>query len=1309
MRSGMKATEPPLTEPYFATLRSRRRARRRVGLALAVGLLAIATGPLALVIYFTAQSPARRYARLAARAAALEGREAAQAWRRAAAAVPEIAQPRFNVARALATVGDLKGAQAAVREALARSPEHLEASLLAAEIAIAEGRGEEARELTAHARRRADALFDSRIAARLRFLDGRIAEAAQDRAAAAACYEEAVGLYGREVDARIALARLLERRGDRKAARGLIGVAVEAAPTRVVAPLALAALEERTGDRPAAIAATREAVRRAARSREAHLALGELCARAGDLARAVEEGEALAGLGARPEEALLRGIIALEVRSVEAASAALGDAERLASAETPAATPILARAAFLRGRIALEASDLELARGELARARDAADPTGTEARRLLARVELRAGRFEDAAREARALLDRDLEDAEARALLFGARILDGNPDVAAKDLAGLARHAGELGLRGAAVHARRLSAAAASLAAEPAAPETPETVLEDCEAVRALDTLLREEPSLALARAVRDLVATRLSAGAMPHGGFVDEVLAGRDAAFALAEGEKAIAARPRDARVFVEIAAAEEKLGRLAAARAAARHAAELTPGEAAPHALLAELIAPENVALAVVEAEMAARAAPRDRAIRALHGALLLRAGRAADAAAALDIAVELAPRDARARRLLGEALLARGGGERARDELFAALVLTPAGPERTALEALVDEAPSLAAAVCDAQAVAAPALEPGRSIAGRLEGGRARLHELRCGSARLLRLRFDAPRNGPSLLDLVLRRGAALALEKRMEIAPGESVAIDGLEPREGLLVRISTLGGADAYALALEPSREDPDTFEREPDDDLASAVPLAAGASRRGTIEPRGDVDCFCLGALPSGMLGTLGVAAPRGIAIDVRLVRESAAGLTTVRELRIAPGESTSLGRLDPGAERLYALISSPGASEEPYSLTWSASRETGAVARAVGATTEVEPNDRPEWATPVAFGGAVVGAIDRRGDVDWIRLDHEGHAPEEIYSLSVAVEPGPAVAVELVAEEGPRLRTIRSTTVAPGAPLETPRLALPAKGASFVCVTAAPGAEPLGARWRVAFGPADDLDPEAEIEPNDDWRDAMALPLGGARTGRLAPARDADWYRVAPAEGPLAIAVEGARDVERRLEIYGRTLEGGLAPILAVEVERGAPLSIDALAVPRAEIFVCLSAREASRETYRIRASPAATHDGPRAEVEPNDGGGDLALRLGPGERATGRIGWRGDRDPYAVALGAEPASLALAAPSDAPVDLEVYARDRSGALVRIAVRHADRGKTATFGPLTGRSSVLVVVSGPRTTEGFYTIEVRK
>jgi hypothetical protein len=1290
-------------EPYeIAALRARR-ARRRVVAGLVVGLAAVALVPVAVSFGLDARSPARRYAKLASQAAGLEGREAAELWRRAAEIAPGLAHPRFQLARALQAAGDVRGAAAAVAEALRLEPDHLEASLLAAEFAVGDGETERARAICERARRRADALYDRRIAARLRFLEGRLAEAAQDRPAAAAAYESAVAIWGRELDARIALARLAEARGDAAAARAVLADAAEAAPAKAAPWLARAALEERRGERGAAIEAAREGARRAPRSREAHLALGELLARAGDAGGAAAEADALLGLHAVAEEAFVRALLVPDA----AAGAALGEAEELATREAPPALALLARAALLRARLEAAGGEADRARLELRRAIEAAsgvpgETTATDARRALARLELGAGRPEDARREARTLLELDFDDGGARALYFAASLAGGRGADAARDLVAIAGRAGALGLADAALRARRLAEAATATAR----PSTAEAVMASCEAIRALETTVAAEPGAASVVRIRDGFAVRLGVDVAPPPGFARTVLGDREPAGVLAAAQAALGAKPRDAVLFAEAAAAAEALGRHAEALAAARRAAALAPGDGAAHALLAELIAAgprPNVALAALESEIAARAAPSDPRVRSLEGALLLRAGRAADAVVALDAAAALTPRDARIHALLGEGLLALGEGARACDEIFAALLLTPPEQDRAPLFAMLAEVRALAAP--GREAAAGAPLEPGGRASGSLDAGRSRIHEVRPGAARLLRLVFEGPRDCPSLLDLLAREGAASVLEKRVEVAPGERVAIDGLEPRIGLAVRITARGGAGAYAIGLEGSREDPATFEREPDDDLAHAVPLDPGAPRRGTISPRGDVDCFRLGALPDGEVGTLEIEAPHGIPLDVRLVREGAGGLATVRDTTVGAGERAALERLDPAGDRLFALVSSPGASEEAYSLSWRGEPQERA-AGSSGPLAEVEPNDRPEWANAIPCGREMRGAIDRAGDVDWFRLDRRGRGPEELYALSVTASA--AVAVALVAEEGTRLRTILAATVAPGAPLDLPRLALPHGGDALVCVSAAPSSAESGARYAIVFGPATDLDPEAEIEPNDEPRAAMPLALGAPRRGRLEPAGDADWYRLAPCDGPVAVTVSGAADVERRLEIYARAMDGSLAPVLGVEVERGAPLAIESLAVPRAELLICLSAREASRETYRLRVDRAAPREGTPGETEPNDDGGDLALRLGPGEAAVGRINWRGDRDPYAVTLGAEPATISLTAPPDAPVDLEIYARDRSGALARVAKGHAEPGAVATYGPLAGRAAVLAVVSGPRTTAGFYRIEVR-
>jgi tetratricopeptide (TPR) repeat protein len=859
----------------------------------------------------------------------------------------------------------------------------------------------------------------------------------------------------------------------------------------------------------------------------------------------------------------------------------------------------------------------------------------------------------------------------------------------------------------------------------------------------ALATAVGLDPGLA---AAREALARLRSlpdepAPAPIEGRFSRAALAGADPVKLLARAEAELARRPRDPAPARALAAANAALGRHERALAEARRAVALGPGDPVSLALLAEITAQGSgtaLPLALIEARAAARAAPRAGGVRALEGVLLLRARRAGEAVPALETAAAVWPRDAEVRRVLGEALLAAGDPDRAAAELSAAIALAgPAANDGSARLLATARARSLAGR--DEAPPAAAPLAPGDRITVAVEPGGVRVHALEAGRARLLRLAFEAPRSAPSILELVAAPpGGPPAVEKRIEASPGARLAIDGIAPEAGLRARVTVRpgGGPDAYALALAASREDPAEFEVEPDDDLPRAVLLAPGHRRRGIIAPPGDVDCFRLVSPPGAQSGALDVRAPRAASLEVRILRDGPAGLVALEEKAVAAGASAAFAVPMEDGERLFAVISGAAGTAAPvgddaYALAWRLAPAAGAGEPG----REAEPNDRPEWATAVPCGARIAGEIRPAGDVDWLRLAPPP-APGGALALTLAADGGPALSVSIIARRGARFGTLLDTVVRPGAPLAIPRFALPPGAEVLVRLGAAPDGPPAGARWHLSVDAAAP-DPAAEVEPDDDWRDALPLELGAARTGELSPAGDRDWYRIDAARpaGPLGIEVTGAAGVRRRLDVYARgPAAGALTPVVSAEVGPGEPLRIDALAAPAGELLVCLSAR-AQGGPYRIVADreasirekhgqgrTAGAHQAigggvehralrlPRGcDVEPNDAGGALAPRLGPGETALGRVTWSGDRDPFVVTLGPAPATLALTAPADAPAALEVYARDATGALTRIGGARAAAGATAAWGPLVAGSEVTVVVTGPRASRSAYRLEVQR
>jgi serine/threonine-protein kinase len=233
---------------------------------------------------------------------------------------------------------------------------------------------------------------------------------------------------------------------------------------------------------------------------------------------------------------------------------------------------------------------------------------------------------------------------------------------------------------------------------------------------------------------------------------------------------------------------------------------------------------------------------------------------------------------------------------------------------------------------------------------------------------------------------------------------------------------LIIPVVVVGAAGVAVLGWRAARDRPQTEEREPNNDLASATLIAAGTTVHGTLGQRltpdqGDHDYFRLatGAAPGRPLrlsAELEAIPNMDIALAVYdhlgklLAVEDAGG---IGDPEVLPNLGITDGTIYFGV--LESRVGPPHAPTEnlsdPYALTVRLEPPRPGE--------ELEPNDTEATANPIGAGAPMVGTLARAADVDTFRFT--GAAGSYEVAVSGAEEVTLVLHVGDVAEKGRRAR----------------------------------------------------------------------------------------------------------------------------------------------------------------------------------------------------------------------------------------------------------------------------------------------------
>ncbi|MDZ7668733.1 MAG: VWA domain-containing protein [Gammaproteobacteria bacterium] len=450
-----------------------------------------------------------------------------------------------------------------------------------------------------------------------------------------------------------------------------------------------------------------------------------------------------------------------------------------------------------------------------------------------------------------------------------------------------------------------------------------------------------------------------------------------------------------------------------------------------------------------------------------------------------------------------------------------------------------------------------------------------------------------------------DLTVQSPAGGAFEAELRSADGDRLlAWEGtggqpvtrhglaLEPGNyGLVIRTSAPG---TLIVAMEPSAATTDAGrETEPNDHAPNRID--AGQSVAGTFESR-DVDLLAVSvtAEETGQLYDLHLEMDgEGGEAQLCLLHEA----TALKHCRRAAGSITlhQLGL----AEGDYSLELIPrGTSPVNWELTW---RDAGPVRPGA----EMEPNDQPEQAVPLAERGFGRGRFHGDRETDYWRIQVTGEPRlwrvqlqgDGLHDLALENAGGQTLAAARAGNR-PRIR-LDNVYLMPGE--------------YFI---AARGTESDYIVRLLDLGPPP---PGMEREPNDSFADAIRLRFDQDYFGTLAQDGDVDVYRFTLlGHEHIALSVQPPVDGGIRGQLRAGD-DGALISDIRHGRNPGTPLDWDLL-LPPGDYSLELSTGTVSDAEYDLRLDRLEWFDAP-IDREPNNNR-DTAAPLPVDGRIAGRVG---------------------------------------------------------------------------------------
>ena len=436
----------------------------------------------------------------------------------------------------------------------------------------------------------------------------------------------------------------------------------------------------------------------------------------------------------------------------------------------------------------------------------------------------------------------------------------------------------------------------------------------------------------------------------------------------------------------------------------------------------------------------------------------------------------------------------------------------------------------------------------------------------------------------------------------------------------------IARGNPADGSDApegeYKVIIEREQELPPNGDVEPNDDPASATPVAASFALTGAIEGDPDVYRWTLTDADASGRWQVDLGSVQGDTVELTLQAADGTVLTETRtqsdgqghlhDLQLAAGSYDLLLRTSSAEPLGYLLSAAPSAS-----TAW-----------------DPEPNDEPGQALPIAIGGSAVGRLAGPLDTDQYRFTIPPEAQGHQFDVGIDVTTDGDRKVCLV-------RLSDEDTACLGGPGDislSNRLLVP--GDYRITIE---GDEDLASGYQLAVTDVGPAVADREVEPND--RPDLASPFDPTLGvhGRSAN-DDIDYYRI-PISGDTQVwrlDAQGSKIVSLQWVQPDLTIRG-TAEISA----DGTTASLWDMALVPGDHWIAI---ETGGEDYSLTLTPlGARAEG--SEREPNNDAAN-AEPIDLDHPRTGRLPDPADTDVYRFSLGTpEHITLRLDPPSDAAI----------------------------------------------------------
>ncbi|MBI5240893.1 MAG: hypothetical protein HY926_10510 [Elusimicrobia bacterium] len=421
---------------------------------------------------------------------------------------------------------------------------------------------------------------------------------------------------------------------------------------------------------------------------------------------------------------------------------------------------------------------------------------------------------------------------------------------------------------------------------------------------------------------------------------------------------------------------------------------------------------------------------------------------------------------------------------------------------------------------------------------------------------------------------------------------------------------------------------------PTVSESEPNEDFAHANRLPANGRARGTIAKPDDVDWYKVSVdRDSGVLG-LHVGGIRGVDFVLSLRGKDGTELKRIDETGTG-GDETATDLGVPRGDAFVVLSNKDPKADNKSQKYILAARLDSATGR------EREPNDTALLANPLEINGVTRGHYapcvnllnedPGKAEEDWflVKVDRAG-----VYTLNLDLSPVPGVdpVLEVYDVNSYKLKEVWAGGAGLGLGLKDFGVRAPAQ---YLLRLRTRG--PRMCNSDVFYELLSELRPydgRTELESNDQRGDASVFS-GDSLSGRVAPAGDADWFRV-NAEASTRTILHADLSAQPGRDLVLTVADELGQPLLVIDNgAKEAPEVLTGIGLTNATYYLVVTEKTGRagdlRDAYTLARAFVPWQPG--LEWEPNDATA-AAQPVGLGESADGYLAPKGDVDTYTFSV---------------------------------------------------------------------------